>query len=82
MPNPRVVSTFSGAGGSCLGYEQAGYDVVWANEFIPAAPATYAANHTDTILDTRDIREITPGAILTITQPRPTSTNFLPTARC
>ena len=61
---PKVVSTFSGAGGSCLGYEQAGYDVVWANEFIPAAAQTYAANHPDTILNTADIRTITPGHIL------------------
>src|SRR5688500_2528948 len=31
-----VVSTFSGCGGSCLGYRMAGYRVVWANEFVPA----------------------------------------------
>jgi len=67
MPNPKVVSTFSGAGGSCLGYEQAGYDVVWANEFIPAAAQTYAANHRDTILNCADIRTITPGHILSAT---------------
>lgn len=67
FPKPTVVSTFSGAGGSCLGYEQAGYDVVWANEFVPAAAATYAANHPDTILDTHDIRTVTPGHILSAT---------------
>jgi DNA (cytosine-5)-methyltransferase 1 len=66
-PMLTAVSTFSGAGGSCVGYEQAGYDVVWANEFIPAAAATYTANHPTTILDTRDIRSITPGHILKTT---------------
>ena len=40
----RVASTFSGAGGSCLGYRMAGFKVVWANEFVPAAQETYAAN--------------------------------------
>lgn len=32
----NVVSTFSGGGGSCTGYEMAGYHVVWANEFMAA----------------------------------------------
>lgn len=55
----RVVSTFSGAGGSCLGFKMAGFRVLWANEFIPAAQDTYRANHSDTILNTCDIRSIT-----------------------
>jgi len=54
----KVASTFSGCGGSCLGYEMAGYDVVYANEFIPAAQETYRANHPATFLDTRDIRKV------------------------
>jgi len=52
----RAVSTFSGCGGSCLGYRMAGFQVLWANEFIPAAAEVYWANHPDTILDTRDNR--------------------------
>jgi DNA (cytosine-5)-methyltransferase 1 len=44
----NVVSTFSGCGGSCLGFRMAGYRVVWANEFIPAAAETYRANHPNT----------------------------------
>jgi DNA (cytosine-5)-methyltransferase 1 len=60
----NVVSTFSGAGGSCLGYRLAGYRVLWANEFIPAAQEVYKANHTRSILDTRDIREVQPKEIL------------------
>jgi DNA (cytosine-5)-methyltransferase 1 len=63
----KVVSTFSGGGGSCLGYRMAGYRVLWANEFIPAAQETYKANHPDSFLDTRDIREIQPTDIFKAT---------------
>lgn len=60
----NVISTFSGGGGSCLGYRMAGYHVLWANEFVEEAQNTYRANHPHTILDTRDIREIEPQDIL------------------
>lgn len=60
----RVASTFSGCGGSCLGYRMAGYRVVYANEFIEEAQRTYKANHPDGFLDTRDIRQIKPGDVL------------------
>jgi DNA (cytosine-5)-methyltransferase 1 len=61
----RVVSTFSGAGGSCLGYRMAGFKVVWANEFVPAAQESYKANSApDCILDPRDIKLIQPGEVL------------------
>ena len=63
----RVVSTFSGCGGSCLGYRMAGFRVVWASEFIPAAAEVYRANHPDTLLDTRDIRKVQPAEILAAT---------------
>lgn len=59
-----MVSTFSGCGGSCLGFEMAGYDVLWASEFIPAAQDVYRLNHDGTYLDTRDIREVKAAAIL------------------
>lgn len=59
----NVVSTFSGGGGSCLGYKMAGYRVVWANEFIPAAQDTYRANFASTFLNTKDIRDVTPEEI-------------------
>lgn len=63
----NVCSTFSGCGGSSLGYKMAGYRVLWANEFIPAAQETYEANHPTTILDKRDIREVQPQDILDAT---------------
>jgi len=59
-----LVSTFSGCGGACLGFEMDGYDVLWANEFIEEARATYAANHPTVILDGRDIRNVTGADIL------------------
>jgi DNA (cytosine-5)-methyltransferase 1 len=62
-----VVSTFSGCGGSCLGFEMAGFKVVWANEFIPAAQEVYRLNHPGTCLNTEDIREVTPESILEAT---------------
>jgi DNA (cytosine-5)-methyltransferase 1 len=54
----KAVSTFSGCGGSCLGYRMAGFKVLWASEFIPAAADTYRLNHPDSFLDTRDIRKV------------------------
>ena len=60
----RVVSTFSGAGGSCIGLKLAGFDVLYGVEFIPSAQEIYEMNH-DSFLDKRDIREITGEDILT-----------------
>lgn len=54
----KVVSFFAGAGGLDLGFEQAGFDVVWANEYDKDIWATYEKNHTQTILDKRSIVNI------------------------
>lgn len=62
-----VVSTFSGCGGSSLGYRMAGFRVLLASEFIEAARDSYRANmRPGTYLDDRDIREVTPESILKI----------------
>jgi DNA (cytosine-5)-methyltransferase 1 len=66
-----VASTFSGCGGSCLGFEMAGYRVLWANEFLAIARKSYAANHPDTLLDGRDIRRVEPSDILEACKLRP-----------
>ena len=63
----NVVSTFSGCGGTCLGYEMAGYRILWANEFVPAAREGSALNHPGTLLDGQDIRQVTPEAVLEAT---------------
>jgi len=60
-----VASTFSGAGGSCTGYRMAGYRVVWANEFVPAAQDSYKANASEhCYLDCRDIATVQPEEVL------------------
>ena len=63
----KVCSTFSGCGGSCLGYRMAGYKVIYANEFVEEAQKTYKANHPNSYLDKRDIRKITAEDIFKIT---------------
>lgn len=64
----KVASTFSGAGGSCLGYRMAGFKIVWANEFVPMAQESYKANALpDCVLDGRDIKHIQPHDILAAT---------------
>jgi DNA (cytosine-5)-methyltransferase 1 len=62
----KVASTFSGCGGSCLGFEMAGFEIVYANEFIAAAREVYTANHAATV-DVRDIRDVTARDILAAT---------------
>ena len=52
-----VVSLFSGIGGIDLGFEFAGFDVIWANDFDHAACQTYKANIGPQIIE-GDIREL------------------------
>ena len=54
----KVVSFFAGAGGLDLGFEKAGFDVIWANEYDKEIWATYEKNHKKTILDRRSIVDI------------------------
>lgn len=53
-----VVSFFAGCGGLDLGFEQAGFRVVWANEFEPHCRATYIRNHPYTEFVLGDICKI------------------------
>ena len=55
----KVVSFFSGCGGLDLGFEQAGFEVVWANDNDPAVSETYQLNHPNTYLCKKDMRELT-----------------------
>jgi len=41
---PTLVSLFSGCGGMDLGFIQAGFNVIWANDIDPVACQTYARN--------------------------------------
>ncbi len=53
----KVVSFFSGLGGLDKGFLNAGYDIIWANDFDKFAVATYKANFGDHIV-LGDINEI------------------------
>lgn len=54
----RIVSFFAGAGGLDLGFQKAGFDVIWANEYDKEIWETYEKNHPQTILDKRSIVDI------------------------
>jgi DNA (cytosine-5)-methyltransferase 1 len=47
---PKLVSLFSGAGGMDLGFKQAGFDIIFANDFDKDACETYKKNIDDNIL--------------------------------
>lgn len=69
MSTPTVISTFSGPGGSSLGYERAGFDVRAAldcapDKFTDAILTTYKTNHPDTELVAQDARETTADELL------------------
>ena len=44
VTRPTVISIYSGAGGMDLGFIDAGFDVIWANDADPHAVRTYNAN--------------------------------------
>lgn len=54
----KVCSLFCGIGGIDIGFKQAGYDIVWANEYDAAACKTYRHNFGDSHLVEADIRKV------------------------
>lgn len=52
----NVISLFAGAGGMDLGFKQAGFDIVIANEYDKSIWATYEKNHQNPLLK-GDIRK-------------------------
>ncbi|MBI5224832.1 DNA cytosine methyltransferase [Candidatus Micrarchaeota archaeon] len=53
----RIVSLFSGCGGMDLGFEDEGFEVVWANDIFKAACDTFDQNFK-TKIDRRDIADV------------------------
>ena len=58
MNNPTVLSLFSGIGGIDLGFINAGFNVIYANDFDHYACTTYKRNFLDTFISECDIRTI------------------------
>jgi len=59
----KIASFFSGAGGLDLGFERAGFDIAWANEYDKSIWATYEANFPKTVLNRKSIVDVAPGDI-------------------
>lgn len=53
---PKLVSLFSGCGGLDLGFEKAGFERLWANDFDKDAQAVFRLNLGE--IDGRDIRDV------------------------
>lgn len=54
----NIVSLFAGCGGLDLGFEKAGFNVIWANEFDTSIHETYRLNHPNTTLNIADVRTL------------------------
>ena len=63
MSDLKVGSLFAGIGGIDLAFKQAGFDIVWANEFDKDACKTYRQNFPNTMLSECDIRMIKASSI-------------------
>ena len=63
MYNITASSFFAGIGGTCLGFKQAGVNVIWANEYDKNACETYRNNIKNTKLIQEDIKNLDIDAI-------------------
>lgn len=54
----NVISFFSGCGGLDLGFEKAGFNVIWANDNALSINDTYRKNFSETTLIIKDIRQV------------------------
>ena len=54
----KIASFFTGAGGLDLGFERAGFDIIYANEFDKKIWPTFELNFPKTFLDKRSIVKV------------------------
>ena len=54
----KVVSLFTGCGGTDLGFKLAGHEIIYANDIDSVACKTYAKNFPETVITNQDIRTI------------------------
>ncbi len=60
----KTIDLFAGIGGMRLGFENAGCETVFSNDFEPACKLTYDLNFEKCKLHIQDIREIDPKSLL------------------
>ena len=54
----KIIDLFAGVGGLSIGFEKAGFEVLYANEFNKQIANSYQENHQNVIVDDRDINAI------------------------
>ncbi len=63
QPVLTTIDLFSGAGGITEGFREAGYKCLYANDLMPEAMETFAANHPGARTDCRRIETVDPADI-------------------
>lgn len=61
MTTRTAISLFTGAGGLDVGFGQAGFETIWANELNSDACATFEANHGSGVIECGDLHDFLPG---------------------
>ncbi len=54
----KLISLFSGAGGLDLGFEKAGFEILWGNEFDETIWSTFTSNFKETTLNKKSVVDI------------------------
>lgn len=67
----KSVDFFSGAGGLSCGLQMAGFESILGSDIHPIYANTFATNHPETLVITRDIRELSEQDILDLTGLKP-----------
>lgn len=58
MEKPKVISLFCGAGGCSLGFQNAGYQIIYSADIDKRAIETYKKNFSGTYSEIKDIKEL------------------------